>query len=198
MGAYEFQSIILIMKLYLQGYYSGGGNMQPVLNNQSVALSLPTQTDSITVELHHPTTYSLIDAMKTILQTNGMASAIFIQPAGPYYIAISHRNSIQTWSAETVTCSGATPLYDFSTDANKAFGNNQVEVEPNIWAFYTGDLNQDDFIDGNDFPAYDSDSFNGVSGVYIATDMNGDGFVDGNDFPVFDVNSFNGVSAVHP
>jgi hypothetical protein len=77
-------------------------------------------------------------------------------------------------------------------------GNNQVQVEPGVWAFYTGDLNQDDFIDGNDFPAFDTDSYNGVNSVYAATDMNGDGFVDGNDFPVFDVNSFNGVSAVHP
>ena len=82
--------------------------------------------------------------------------------------------------------------------ANKAMGDVQVEVQTGKWAMYTGDLNQDDFIDGNDFPAFDTDSFNGVNTVYVATDMNGDGFVDGNDFPVFDVNSFNGVSAVYP
>jgi hypothetical protein len=75
---------------------------------------------------------------------------------------------------------------------------NQVEVQTGKWAFYTGDLNQDDFIDGYDFPAFDTDSFNGVAQAYVAIDMNGDGFVDWNDFPVFDVNSFNGVSAVYP
>ena len=73
-----------------------------------------------------------------------------------------------------------------------------VEVEPGVWAIYTGDLNQDDFIDSFDFPIFDLDASNGVAGVYVATDMNGDGFVDPFDFPVFDVNSFNGVSAVYP
>ena len=77
-------------------------------------------------------------------------------------------------------------------------GDNQVEVQTGKWAFYTGDLNQDDFIDGNDFPPFDTDSFNGVNSEYVATDMNGDGFVDVNDFPVFDNNSFNGVSSIHP
>ena len=71
-------------------------------------------------------------------------------------------------------------------------------METGVWAIYTGDLNQDEFIDGNDFPDFDTDSFNGVNSEYKSTDMNGDGFVDGNDFPVFDVNSFNGVSSVHP
>ncbi|MEO6489735.1 MAG: hypothetical protein ABIO04_07345, partial [Ferruginibacter sp.] len=73
-----------------------------------------------------------------------------------------------------------------------------AEVEPGVWAFFTGDLNQDEFIDGNDFPAFDNDSFNGVAFEYKATDLNGDGFVDANDFPVFDNNSFSGVSSIHP
>ncbi len=192
------QTITVNLKLFLQGYYTGDGTLQPVLNNQAVPLSLATETDTITVELHHPTTFALTDTKKVVLETDGTVSATFTQPVGEYYIAIVHRNTIQTWSASPVACAVATPLYDFSTDANKAFGNNQVEVEPNVWAFFTGDLNQDDFIDGNDFPAFDTDSFNGVNSVYVATDMNGDGFVDGNDFPVFDVNSFNGVSSLHP
>lgn len=97
-------------------------------------------------------------------------------------------------------CTTFTPLYDFSTVANKAFGNNQFEIEPGVWAFYTGDLNQDEYIDGNDFPRYDFESASGglYDGSYTITDMNGDGFVDGNDFPVFDNNSFNGVSSMHP
>ncbi len=191
-------TVSLNLKLFLQGYYTGAGTMQPVLNNQAVPLSLATQTDSVTVELHDPTSFALVDAKNAVLSTAGTVSTSFARPAGEYYIAIRHRNSIETWTTNPVVCNAATPLYDFSTDANKAFGNNQVEVEPGKWAFYTGDLNQDDFIDGNDFPAFDTDSFNGVAQVYVATDMNGDGFVDGNDFPVFDVNSFNGVSAIHP
>ena len=88
--------------------------------------------------------------------------------------------------------------YDFSTAASQAYGNNQIEVEPVVFAIYSGDLNQDGFIDSFDFPALDSDIFNGVSGVYVNTDLNGDGFVDSFDFPVFDANSYNGVSVMTP
>ncbi len=191
-------TITVNLKLFLQGYYAGAGTMQSVLNNQGVA-ALSTETDTLLVELHDATTFALIGSpQQTVLSTTGLASATFTEAAGSYYLAIKHRNTIQTWSTNPVACSFSTPLYDFSSAANQAMGDNQVEVELNVWAFFTGDLNQDDFVDGNDFPAFDTDSFNGVNSVYVATDMNGDGFVDGNDFPVFDVNSFNGVSSVHP
>ena len=191
-------TVTVNLKLFLQGYYMGNGTMQPVLNNQAVPLSLASETDSITVELHHPTTMALVDTKKIVLSTTGMASANFTKPGGEYYIAVRHRNTTQTWSAAPVLCSSATPLYNFSSAANKAFGNNQAEVAPGVWAMFTGDLNQDDFIDSNDFPDFDTDNFNGVNSVYVATDMNGDGFVDSNDFPVFDNNSFNGVSSMRP
>jgi hypothetical protein len=171
--------------------------MQPVLNNHGVPATLATETDSVIVELHDATTFAKIDSRRAILTTGGMVSTGFFQPAGNYHIAIKHRNTLQTWTKSPVALSAATPLYNFSTAANKAYGDNQVQVQAGVWAFFTGDLNQDEFVDGNDFPAFDTDSFNGVNTVYVSTDMNGDGFVDGNDFPVFDVNSFNGVSSVH-
>ena len=193
-------TITLNMKLFLQGYYTGVNTMQSVLNNHAVPLSLVTEADSITVELHHPTTYALIDTKKTVLQTNGLASATFTQSAGPYYIAVKHRNTLQTWTADAVDCTTDTPIYDFTNDAAKAYGDNQVQLDPGVWAFMTGDLNQDEYIDGNDFPVYDGESASGglYDGTYTTTDMNGDGFVDGNDFPVFDVNSSNGGVSIHP
>ena len=109
--------ITLNLKLFLQGYYTGAGTMQPVLNNQAVPLSLASETDSITVELHHPTTMALVDTKKVVLSTTGMASANITKPAGEYYIAIRHRNTTQTWSAAPVLCSSATPLYNFSSAA---------------------------------------------------------------------------------
>ncbi len=190
-------TITVNLKLFLQGYYIGGSFMQTVLNNQTVLNSLSNETDTITVELQDQSLFTLVDSKQAVLLTNGTVSATFTQPPGLYFIAIKHRNSIQTWSANPVSCPTLTP-FDFTSAANQAMGNNMVEVQPGIWAIFTGDINQDDFIDGNDFPAFDTDSFNGINSVYVSTDMNGDGFVDGNDFPVFDVNSFNGVSAVHP
>lgn len=93
---------------------------------------------------------------------------------------------------------GATTSYDFTTASTQAYADNMIEVETGIWAIYTGDLNQDDFIDSFDFPIFDLDAYNGVAGVYVATDLNGDGFVDSFDYPVFDANAFNGVTATYP
>ena len=139
----------------------------------------------------------MIDAEQAVLHTDGTASVPFTQSAGSYYIAIKHRNTVQTWSANPVACSDST-AYDFTIASDKVYGDNQVQVEPGVWAFFTGDINQDEFIDSNDFPPFDNDVFNGVAFEYVATDMNGDGFVDSNDFPVFDSNNFNGVTALHP
>ncbi|MEP7166033.1 MAG: hypothetical protein ABI741_15125, partial [Ferruginibacter sp.] len=190
------------LKLFLQGYYlpGTGQTMQPVLNNQLVPGSLATETDTIVVELHHPTTYAFIDSKLAVLSTVGLASATFTQHPGSYFIAIKHRNTLQTWSKTPIACSFSTPLYDFSIAANKAYGDSQIGVEANVWAFYTGNLNGDDYIDGNDFPLYDAQSGSGglFDGTYTAADMNGDGYVDGNDFPVFDANSYTGTTAQYP
>ncbi|MEP7164511.1 MAG: choice-of-anchor D domain-containing protein [Ferruginibacter sp.] len=192
--------ITLNLKVYLQGYYTGSGTMQPVLNNQAVLNSLASETDTIVVELHDQSSFALIESRQALLRTDGISSPVFSQPPGSYYVAIKHRNTVQAWSANAIDCSVSTALYDFSIAANKAMGDNQVEVEPGVWALFTGDINQDDYIDGNDFPQYDSESASGglYDGAYTPTDMNGDGFVDGNDFPVYDINSAGSVSAVHP
>ena len=189
----------LNLKLFLQGYYINGGTMQAVLINQGIAAS-PNETDTIEIALHDPVTYIKLESTKTQLLTDGSVSVNFTQPEGTYYISVKHRNSIQTWSANPLECTAATILYDFSAAVSMAMGDNQAMVEPGIFAFYTGDINQDEYIDGNDFPPYDFESASGglYDGTYTTTDMNGDGFVDGNDFPVFDNNSFNGITSIHP
>ena len=188
---------IVNLKLYLQGYYTGGGQMQPVLLNQGVGL-VATETDTITVELHNSNSpYGIVASKKGVLNTDGTISLSYAPITGSYYIAVLHRNTVQTWSANPVTVGAVPVTYNFSTAATKAFGNN-MKQDGSVWLLYTGDLNQDEFIDPFDFGAFDTDSQNGVNGVYVATDFNGDGFVDPFDFQVFDENSQGGVSSVHP
>ena len=91
----------------------------------------------------------------------------------------------------------ASTSYDFSTADTQAYGSNMIEVENGVWAIYSGDINQDEFVDSFDFPSYDFDNLNFSSG-YLATDMNGDGFVDSFDFPIYDSNNINFVSSAHP
>ncbi len=88
--------------------------------------------------------------------------------------------------------------YNFTDLASKAYGDNMKEVEPGVWALFSGDINQDGYVDGFDYPFYDADVQNNVGGVYVATDLNGDGYVDSFDDPLIDANSQSNVTISRP
>ena len=89
--------------------------------------------------------------------------------------------------------------YDFSTDANKAYGNNLslVDNSPVRFAMFSGDVNQDGTVDASDLSLIDNDAVNFVTG-YVSTDLNGDNFVDATDFSLADNNALNFVSVIRP
>jgi hypothetical protein len=156
--------------------------------------------DDITVELRNTTTGALLTATVASLQTNGIAVATFnTAPSGSYYLVVKHRNSVATWSATPVTV-GSTPLtYNFSNAATKAFGSNMAFLEAGVYGLFSGDFNQDDYIDIFDYPLFDNDNLNGMGNfVYTVTDLNGDGYVDIFDYPIYDQNNTNGVSLIAP
>jgi hypothetical protein len=185
------------LKLFIEGYYAGGNTMTPVKANQGVGVST-TLVDDVTVELRDANSpHDLVATASAELQTNGDVSATLPALAGSYYIAVRHRNALQTWSAAAQTV-GAVPLtYDFTTAANKAFGDNMKELETGVFGFYSGDINQDGFIEGGDFPFLFNDSDNFFEG-FQTTDLNGDGFVEGADFPYLFNNSDNFIEVLRP
>jgi hypothetical protein len=73
-------------------------------------------------------------------------------------------------------------------------------LETGVYGFYSGDLNQDGYIDIFDFPGYDAANQSGglYDGTYVVTDINGDGYVDIFDFPLYDSNNQQNVQAVTP
>ena len=186
------------LKCFLQGYYLGSLNMADVLFHQG-RINLHTHTDTVTVELRNTTTLAVEYTVNGMLKTDGTLKAFFPLEAlgNNYYVVIKHRNSMETWSAVPLSITTVTP-YDFTTAASKAYGDNQLEIEPGVFGLFTGDINQDGFIDSFDFPALDNDIFNGVNTEYVNTDLNGDGFVDSFDFPLFDANNYYGVSVITP
>lgn len=108
--------IALNLKLFIQGFYLGGGIMQPVAFNNGLTND-PTVCDYITVELHHATApFSLVSSVSATLKTNGDALANIPNtlPAGNYYIVIRHRNSIEVWSKLPVSFGSSPVAYDFS------------------------------------------------------------------------------------
>jgi len=190
-------SNLYTVKLFIEGYYTGGGFMQPVLLNQAVSGALADKTDSIRLFLRNTTEpYEPIFSWNTLVQTNG--NIVRNAPSsGSYYISVLHRNGLETWSKNPVNFNGGNTTYNFTTAANKAYGDNLIEVEPGQWAMYSGDINGDRNLDLLDLSEIETDMDNFVFG-YFATDINGDGNVDLLDItPVEDnINQF--VFSNHP
>ncbi|UPT71073.1 MAG: hypothetical protein M0D53_01255 [Flavobacterium sp. JAD_PAG50586_2] len=184
------------LKLFIEGYYAGAGTMAPVKANQGVGSS-STDVDDVTVELRNASTFALGATTTAVLKTNGTVAAKFNAfPAGNYFIVVKHRNSIETWSAAAVAFDVATAAYDFTTAANKAYGSNMVNLG-GVFGFYSGDLNQDGFIEGEDYAPLFNASDALLEG-FQTTDLNGDGFVEGQDYPFLFNNSDALIEVLRP
>ena len=70
---------------------------------------------------------------------------------------------------------------------NNAYGDNQKQVEPGVFAIYSGDINQDAVVDIVDQIFLDNDLTNFAAG-YVLTDLNGDSVVDIIDQVILDNN----------
>lgn len=191
-------SLNLNLKLFIEGYYSSASTMQSAKFNQD-GVSPLTDVETITVELHNATApYTLVASSTAILKTNGNATCLFpTASVGSYYIAVKSRNGIQTWSATTQSISNVAITYNFSDAANKAYGNNMKNLGGGVFGFYSGDINQDESIDGTDAPDLFNDINNSEFGVRL-TDLNGDGSVDNTDIPLYENNQSFSIFSIHP
>ncbi len=160
--------------------------------------------DTLKVYLRNSTSpYARVDSSKNILLGPGTGQQFLfrnVQNGIPYYVEVTHRNALATWSATPVTFVNSDASIAFSVDAIYAYGNNEIQVDAspyNVFAFYSGDVNQDGTIDATDISMIDNDASNFVSG-YVVTDLTGDNFVDGTDFVIADNNAANFVSVVRP
>jgi hypothetical protein len=189
----------LNVKLIIEGYYDGVGGMQAALLNAGVGLS-STEVDTIVVELRDALSPStMVHSATVVVNTND--SAMVTLPGSvignSYYIAVFHRNAVQTWSDLPVSFSGVTN-YDFTTAATQAHGSNMIEVDPGVFAFYSGDVApQDEVVDITDQGYVGNDIQNFASG-YVPTDVSGDGVVDITDQAIIDNNITNFVGSIHP
>jgi len=160
--------------------------------------------DTIKVYLRNSTSpFARVDSSKNILLGPGTGQYFLfrnVQNDRPYYIEVTHRNALSTWSANPVTFVNSDASIAFSVNSIYAYGNNEIQVDNSpydVFAFYSGDVNQDGTIDATDVSAIDNDASNFVGG-YVVTDLTGDDFVDGTDFAIADNNAANFVSVVRP
>ncbi|MBK9332690.1 MAG: hypothetical protein IPM96_09905 [Ignavibacteria bacterium] len=160
--------------------------------------------DTVTIYLRNAASpYAKIDSSRKELLGPGTGqyfSFNYAQNETPYYVEVRHRNALETWSADPVTFVSDNASIAFSVDAIYAYGNNQIQVDTDpydVYAFYSGDVNQDGTIDLTDGSLIDNDAINFASG-YLPTDLNGDGIIDVADAVFADNNSFNFVSKITP
>lgn len=126
--------------------------------------------------------YALIDSTSNYVDsTSGKALFSFNhRTPGNFYIVVKHMNSLETWSAQSVSYIPGeknTVVYNFASDSSLAYGNNMVK-KSGYWCIYSGDVNQDGIIDAID-RAMPWNVRNTIG--FIPEDVNGDGIVDAQD-----------------
>ena len=189
----------LSLNVFVEGLYNAAaGMMNKAFDDVGEHFPGP-QADEITVELHHSTApFAVAHSISGLpLYTNGSVTATVPGTlAGSYYLAVQHRNSIETWSAAPVSFAGGSIAYDFTDNAAKAYGSNMKEIS-GVFVIYGGDVNQDDVIDGLDMIPVDNLAA-AFGGGYIPEDINGDGSIDALDMIILDNNAAAFISAVFP
>ena len=189
---------ILNLKVYLEGYYISGGQMRSALVNSGVS-SNSSISDTIKIQLRsHSSPNTVVLSTDILLSTNGIATLTIPENllGGNYYIAVYHRNSLETWSTNPILFAMNTS-YDFTISNSQSFGNVSKQVEPGVWALYSGDQNQDGVINPLDLSAVASEALIFTFG-YIKTDLTGDGAIDGFDLGLADNNSSSAIVSIHP
>lgn len=187
--------------------------LSPIDLNTSVSISLIPEgifnpvsntllkKDTIIVELKNISPpYSTIDSSASVIDSLNFTAELNFKHlnSGKYYIVISHRNSIETWSrfGGEYLVKGGTFNYNFILDSSQAFGNN-LKLIGNKWCIFSGDVNQDNVINSLDLNLI-SDYSTIYSSENLITDLNSDGITDIEDLVVCDNNVFRNISTIKP
>ena len=162
----------------------------------------PEDVDDVTVTAMDPNSYQPLEAVVGRLKTNGNLAVNFtsLTQGNSYYLQLTHRNLIKTWSKDPVPLSAITS-YDFTTASTQAWddgsGFPMKEVEPGVWACYNGDIDQDEAVTSLDMTEEENATNVGGFG-YFLTDLDGDGGNTSLDMTIIENNVNNGVYSMHP
>ena len=195
--------VTLNLKVLIQGYLLTSGTMRAVVDK----INYPSICDTIIVELHNTSyPFNLIQSAKEIIDTSGSGQFIF-NPSiigQQYYIVVKHRNSLETWSSLPVNFNSSSVSYDFTTAANKAYGNNQSSLSNGKFGIWSGDITngitsgiKDGIINFNDFIQLESQTSGFIIG-YNVNDLTGDGIVDAEDYSLIENTAALGVTRLSP
>jgi hypothetical protein len=149
--------------------------------------------DTVIIELHKASSpWNLVASSGKIkLNSSGVGAAYFFlsspENAASHYIAIKHRNAVETWSANPQTFTGGALSYDFTTASSKAYSDG---VNPNPpmkqigtkWSFWSGDVTHNYFVEYDDLlQVYNKYLLALEEPGYWDEDVTGNGFVEFDD-----------------
>lgn len=166
---------------------------------QGLFNSVNMTPDTVIVELRAPSPpFNLVALDKRMVQSDGNSVFYFssVTNDSSYFIVVKHRNAVETWSNLPQQFNEGVMSYDFTNSKSNAYGNNLI-FKRTKWCLYSGDVNQDGFVDLTDLILIDNDAFNFLNG-YIPTDIDGDGLVGASDLNIVDNNAYNFVRALKP
>ncbi len=195
----------LALQLFLDGYYIYGSNPASMraaryinlIESGSANPGANTDVDLITVELRSAANLNVVAySVSSILQTNGSLQCTF--PAGAfgnsYYLVAKHRVAIPLWSSNPVTLFSSS-AFSFANNSSNSYSYGSITpihtLVPSLFGIWLGELNDDGYLDGLDYPWFENDTFlSAYGGLYLLdSDFNGDSYVDATDYAVFDYNS---------
>lgn len=186
---------VLNLTAFLEGFYLGGQTMTSTLYDLGYSADL-TETDTVLVELYTlGDTYVPFASAQAVLHNNGQAKVLYANnndiSGNPFWVAVKHKNSMQTWSKNPVDFT-SNISYNFSTALTQAYDDGfnppMQNMGGGVFAFYSGDINQDGEITGLDMNEVDNDASAFAFG-YNATDVTGDGDTNGLDMNIVDNNA---------
>ncbi len=178
-------NVNLTMTALIQGFYDN--------------VTDKTVKDTVTVTLRYrKSPYQIAESRKAVLDTAGKGTFTFnsIGNNVGYYIAVTHRNTVESWSKLTNQFFSNASTYNFTTNANNTFGNNVI-LKGTKHCFYNGEINHDGIIDVTDYQFVDNNAFAFATG-YKTTDLNGDEVTDISDLVIVETNAYNFVQRITP
>ena len=117
--------------------------------------------DWVLLELRSGTSFSTIVSRKaafvkndgSVVDLDGISQVSFNSvSAGNYYVVVMHRNHLAVMSANAVSLSSNSALYDFTTSSSKAYGTNALaDLGGGKWGLYAGDSDRNGTINVLDY-----------------------------------------------
>ena len=158
----------LTLTALIEALYSAGGTAMTI-------------SPIVTVELHSATIpFGLVDSNTAALDKTGTGTFTFTKAVSGtgYYIVVKSINTIETWSANPQSFVSSVLSYNFTTAATQAYtdgSNPPLALHNGKFCIYSGDLNQDGFINSADYTGVDND--NSTFSFHQVNDLNGNGVV---------------------